>query len=335
MKLSIVTASSPVGHVELAAGLSRLRAESFDLRVNPQTLERSFLFAGTDESRAQAILDAAHDPETDVVWCARGGYGAGRVVGLLDRMSRDLGASGDLAAPRQKLLVGYSDVTVLHEFVRNRWGWKTLHGVMPASDWTKVEPDALRATFDLVKRNRPTLKYESTPLWWIEGPPPRDVTGELIGGNLSLVHTLAGTPYEYEPTGKILFLEDIGEKIYAIDRYVVQMEQAGMFDGLAAIVLGDFTDCRDEDNTMQNPDQAARSAGGPERVSLRPTFSLETGLSEIFGRIARERGIPLARGLPVGHGPNFWPLPLGARYTLTRSGLLKLDAWDWLTASRA
>jgi muramoyltetrapeptide carboxypeptidase len=250
-------------------------------------------------------------------------------------MSRDLATQRDLATPREKLLVGYSDVTVLHEFVRNRWGWKTLHAVMPASDWNKVEPDALRATFDLVKRIRPALKYESTPLWWIEGPPPRDVTGELIGGNLSLVHTLAGTPYEYDPTGKILFLEDIGEKIYAIDRYVVQMEQAGMFDGLAAIVLGDFTDCRDEDNTMLNPDESARSAGGPERVPLRPTFSLETGLSEIFGRIARERGIPLARGLPVGHGPNFWPLPLGARYTLTRHGLLKLDAWDWLTASPA
>jgi muramoyltetrapeptide carboxypeptidase len=318
MRVGVVATSSPVGLVELDRGLGFLRQLGFEPVVHPLTRTRDFLFAGGDEARAQAILDMARDASIEAVWCARGGYGGGRLVPLLNR-----------DVPAGKLLIGYSDITVLHEFVRSRWNWSTLHAVMPASNLQDVEPAALRATADLVMRRRPELAYEQQPLEVVHAP-PGPITGQVIGGNLSLVHTLAGTRLQFDPRDKILFLEDISEKVYAIDRYVVQMEQAGMFDGLSAIVLGDFTSCEDESNTMLDPAGGNDAVGKPKRVPLRPTFELDHALREIFGRVTSPRGIPLYRKMPVGHGPNYWPLPLGARARIDETGHFTLQEWSWL-----
>lgn len=318
MRVGVVATSSPVGLVELDRGLAFLTQLGFDPIVHPLTRAREFLFAGADEARAEALLEMARDPSIEAIWCARGGYGAGRLIPLLDRH-----------VPAGKLLIGYSDITILHEFVRRRWNWSTLHAVMPASNLQDVEPAALHATADLVMRRRPELVYEQRPLEVLQAP-PASVDGQVIGGNLSLVHTFAGTRLQFDPRDKILFLEDINEKVYAIDRYVVQMEQAGMFDGLSAVVLGDFTSCEDENNTMLDPAGGTDTVGKPKRVPLRPTFELDFALRQIFGRVTSPRGIPLFRKMPVGHGPNYWPLPLGARARIDALGNFKLMEWSWL-----
>ncbi|MDB5298169.1 MAG: putative muramoyltetrapeptide carboxypeptidase, partial [Phycisphaerales bacterium] len=142
-----------------------------------------------------------------------------------------------------------------------------------------------------------------------------DVAGDVVGGNLSLWASLAGTPWQPDARGKILFFEEVGERLYRVDRMVVQLEQAGMFDGAVAVMLGDFTDCGDESPTMAGGD-------GRPAVPLRPVVPLADGLGEAFGRVARRLGVPLATGLPVGHGPNYWPLRLGERHRLTAGGAL-------------
>ena len=318
MRVGVVATSSPVGLVELDRGLGRLRQLGFEPVVHPGVRSRDFIFAGTDEARAQAFLEMARDPSIDALWCARGGYGAGRLIPLLGH-----------DVPAGKLLIGYSDITVLHEYVRTRWKWSTLHAVMPASNLDDVEPAALNATAELVMHRKPELAYEQKPLDVVHAP-SAPVRGEVIGGNLSLIHTLAGTRLQFDPRGKILFLEDISEKVYAIDRYVVQMEQAGMFDGLAAVVLGDFTACEDESNTMLDPSNGTDQAAKPRRVSLRPTFELDFALAQIFGRVTSARNIPLYRRMPVGHGPNYWPLPLGAKATIDSQGHFRLVDWSWI-----
>ncbi|MDB5294446.1 MAG: hypothetical protein JWO31_429, partial [Phycisphaerales bacterium] len=126
-RIGIVSLSSPVGPVELERGLARLRAGGLSYVVHPDALARSFVTAGTDEQRARSLLDYAFDDAVDVVWCSRGGYGAARLLPLL------AAATPPGRRPRPKLLVGYSDVTALHEYVRNAWGWRTLHAPMVAA----------------------------------------------------------------------------------------------------------------------------------------------------------------------------------------------------------
>ena len=126
--VGIFAASSVVPKLEFDAGVEHLREFGFDPRIEAQVTTEHFLFPGTDAARAEAIHRLALDPSVDVLWAARGGYGAGRLLPLLEKLTSERGA------PRQKkLLVGYSDVTLLHEFVRARWGWSTLHAPMPAA----------------------------------------------------------------------------------------------------------------------------------------------------------------------------------------------------------
>src|SRR5207244_5093163 len=127
MRVGIVAASSQVPAVEFEAGVRHLKEFGFEPVVHEQVSARHFIFPGTDEERARGFFEYAKDPGISIVWMARGGYGAQRILPLLDELTAKQGK------PAKKLLVGYSDVTVLHEYVRTRWGWSTLHAPMPAA----------------------------------------------------------------------------------------------------------------------------------------------------------------------------------------------------------
>jgi muramoyltetrapeptide carboxypeptidase len=263
----------------------------------------------------------AVDPAIPVLWAARGGYGAGRTLPWLEKLTKERGA------PKQKkLLVGYSDVTMLHEFVRSRWGWSTLHAPMPAaSNFSNLDPREWQAIVDYVNGKPATPPWLDTTLRWMNRPPHQTIRAELIGGNLSLWAAHAGTRFAQAGEGRIIFLEDVDEPFYRIDRMMVQLEQSGMLDGAAAVVLGDFTNCRDEDNQCL----ADRASGA--KKPLRKVFQQDEAFEHIFTELGERIDVPIATGLPVGHGPHYAPLPLGARYELTADGKLKLLEWDWLT----
>jgi len=258
-------------------------------------------------------------PDFDAIWMARGGYGAQRILPLLDELTARGGR------PKKKLLIGYSDVTVLHEYVRTRWGWSTLHARMPAeSTFAKTDSREWQATLDYVRGSAADAPWALQPLTWMNDPPTKTLHGELIGGNLSLWASLVGTPYAQSGRGKFIFLEDTDEPFYRIDRMMIQCEQAGSFDGALAIILGDFTDCKDESNTCLADAQTG------QRKPLRKVYEKAEAFEAIFTQLANRVGVPLASGLPVGHGPSYSPLPLGANYTLSPDGLLRLTDWDWL-----
>jgi muramoyltetrapeptide carboxypeptidase len=320
MRIAVVAASSVVPRVELDEGVERLRVEGLEVRVWPQVYQRHFTYAGDDVSRARAFYDAACDPDIEVVWMARGGYGAARVTRLVEEWGQREGLPS-----AGKLLAGYSDVTVLHEYARRRWGWATLHAPMPAeADFGRFDARHWRALIDLVRRRHPGSVW-GTVRWVV--PPTQDVEGMLVGGNLSLWASMVGTGTEFEPSraaGGILFLEDIGERYYRIDRMLQQVVRAGLLEGCRAIVLGDFADCDDD------PVKMVRGQRPGERVPLRPRIGWEEAVAEIFGKL----GVPVAVGLPVGHGPNFAPLPLGARYRVGADGAVELVGWEWLNFPR-
>lgn len=318
--VGIFAASSIVPAIEFDAGIEHLKKSGFDPRVQPQVAEHWFMFPGSDDARAKSIYELASDPGIPVLWAARGGYGAGRLLPLLENLTRARGVPA-----QKKLLVGYSDVTVLHEFVRTRWGWSTLHAPMPAaSNFDALDQAEWRAIVDLVQHKPTALPWENATLRWMTGAPSSTIRGELIGGNLSLWSALAGTPWAQSGARKIIFLEDVDEAFYRIDRMMIQLEQSGAFDGAQAIVLGDFTHCHDEDNTCR------ASAVSNERKPLRKVFDQDEAFERIFPPLSSRTGVPIAIGLPVGHGPNFAPLPLGGQYELSPTGHLKLLGWDWL-----
>jgi muramoyltetrapeptide carboxypeptidase LdcA involved in peptidoglycan recycling len=145
-----------------------------------------------------------------------------------------------------------------------------------------------------------------------------------------------GTPYAGRANGKILFLEDVDERPYRIDRMLTQLVQSGGLVGVRAIILGDFTNCDDEASMClkpleagTNPYQLLEGIERRERIPLRKVFPLDAALGEILGTVGQRLKIAVAVGLPVGHGPNYSPLPLGAEYRLTPDGKLKMTRWDW------
>ena len=318
--VGIFAASSVVPKHEFDAGVEHLRQNGFDPRIEAQVTSEEFMFPGTDDARAEAIYRLALDPNIQVLWAARGGYGAGRLLPLLEKLTNERGAP-----TQKKLLVGYSDVTVLHEFVRARWNWSTLHAPMPAaSNFAKLEAREWQAIVDYVNGKPATPPWLDATLRWMNRPPSQTLRAELIGGNLSLWAALAGTRFAQAGEGKIIFLEDVDEPFYRIDRMMIQLEQSGMLDGAAAIVLGDFTNCKDENN------QCLASPGSEEKKPLRKVFQQDEAFEHIFTALGERVEVPIGIGLPVGHGPNYAPLPLGARYELTVGGRLKLREWDWL-----
>ncbi len=331
-RIGIFAASSIVPVAELNLGVALLKDAGFDVFVHPQLYGRHFIYPGTDAQRAAALYEMACDEQIDVLWAARGGYGAAKILPLLDQLTRERGKP-----KRCKLLAGFSDVTVLHEFVRQRWGWATLHSAMPAGmSFARLRAEDRDATLACVRGEPTRFRWEQTSLEFITAPPSQSISAELIGGNLSLWQTLAGTPYAPDVAGKILFFEDVDERPYRLDRMLTQIVQSGGLDDVRAILLGDFTRCDDESNLCfkpldagEDPRQLLADADKREQIPIRETFSIDASLKEIFGSVGERLKIPIARGLPVGHGPNYCPLPLGATYQLAPNGSLTLKNWAW------
>ena len=232
MNVTVVAPCGPDVPLRLANGVGRLEDLGFAVAVDPQCYATARYTAGPDAVRAAAFLRAAFDPACDVVWCARGGYGATRLLPIL---------AGSHAPPlcnsgRPKTLVGFSDVTALHAFCAHRWGWRTVHGPMVVTSYREPDDD-FRRTAALVRGGPPTY----AALRWLTGAPQEPIVAPLVGGNLSVWNAMTGTPHQPTAAGAIAFFEDVREEGYSIDRMLTQLRQSGGLSGVRAFVLGPFT----------------------------------------------------------------------------------------------
>lgn len=227
--------------------------------------------AGGDAARCAALQQALEDERVDAVFCARGGYGAMRLLQRLD--PRALSA-------RRVPLVGFSDVTALHAWA-SRAGIPSVHGPVVTQLPRLPEVEVLHL-FELLEGKRLPELRGLTPLR------PGRARGPLRGGNLTLLSHLLGTPYFPDLTGAILLLEDVGEAPYRLDRMLTQLRLAGALSGVAGILLGEFTDCDER-------------AGGSS-----PLLSAARVLEERLGELE----VPVLAGAPVGHGRHNEALPL-------------------------
>ncbi|HEX8616795.1 MAG TPA: LD-carboxypeptidase [Thermoanaerobaculia bacterium] len=269
----------------------------FKVIIGAHAFDRHGYFAGTDRDRADDLNRMFADDRIAGIICYTGGWGSPRVLPYLDY---------DLIARKPKVLIGYSDITALLNPIFQRTGLVTFHGPVSSSTYDPytienfrkvlmtpepagiLAPPAKKATELIDKTNR-ILRVS-----------PGKATGRLAGGNLTMLAALMGTPYEIDTRGAILFLEDIREELYRVDRMLTQLALGGKFDDMAGVAFGRCTDC---------------SYKGP-------TFSLEEILRDRFGSLKK----PALSGLSFGHIEQKLTLPVGVMATLDAdAGTLSLD----------
>ncbi len=262
-----------------------MRALGFRVKTGEHYAVRYGHLAGTDVERAGDLNAMFADEEVKAIVCVRGGSGAARLLPLLDY---------DTIRRNPKVLLGYSDITALHSAIHARTGLVTFHGPIGAGSWNSFNVDQFRRMF----LERELVRYENLAEAGDELVPRRNRTltitggkarGELVGGNLAVLTGLAGSPYLYDFTGKILFLEDVSEAPYRIDRMFSTLKLIGALDRIAGFVFGQCTDC--------DPGEGYGSLT----------------LDQIFDDHIKPLGIPAYRGAMIGHIREQFIVPVGGR----------------------
>lgn len=286
--IAIVAPASVPEREAIERATSRLGEMGFRIKFFGDVYRRHGYLAGDDETRADELMQAVADPKVTAIFPARGGTGITRLLDLLDY---------NLFRKHPKILAGFSDITALHAALQREAGWVTFHSPHPMDGIGSPEglSDLTARTFwrAILGENYSTHEkpgYE-LPLTDIERSNivtmiPGKTQGNIVGGNLSLVCTLLGTPYEFDMQGRILLLEEVAEQPYRVDRFLSQLRLAGKLDVLAGVILGQFTECEP-------------AAGKP---------SLD--LSEIFDTYFGNLGVPVLSNFPTGHTRENATLPL-------------------------
>ncbi|KKK37349.1 peptidase S66 [Mesobacillus campisalis] len=295
MKGDTVGVVAPAGTPKrqaLEKGVQFLVESGLQVQLGEHVHKEWGYLAGSDEERAEDLHRMFRDREIKAIFCARGGYGSARMATLLDY---------SLISKNPKIFWGYSDITFLHLAIAKNTGLVTFHGPMIASDFGResIDPDTRESFQQVFSDQQQSFPYG--------GHPPLQTVvdglafGRLTGGNLTLMTSTLGTPYEIETTGKILFMEEINEEPRSVDRMLNQLLLAGKLQNAAGIVLGDFHDCTTED---------------------KPSFEL----AEVLEHYLKVANRPAVHGLKAGHcSPNFG-IPLGVNAILdTNRGQLQID----------
>lgn len=277
----MVAPSSPFDQAGFELGVARLRRR-YELSYEPEILTRTGFLAGDDQRRLRELRAALASPEVDVIIAARGGYGATRIAPLI---------AADEVRRHAPLLVGFSDVSALHALWAHA-GVGSLHGSMVATLGRVPEP--LFERFCAALEGRFPERFEGlTSL-------ARGVAeGVLLGGNLAVVCALLGTPLFPPLTDAVLFLEDIGERPYRVDRMLTSLRNAGVLRAVRAIVLGAFE----------------QGEPGQDGVTL----------ADVLSERLHDLGVPVVCGFPAGHIDDNSELPFGRRVTVDAdSGVLHI-----------
>ena len=261
---------------ELKDGIRFLKEWGLRPRVSKNIFGASKLFANSDEQRLLQLKKAFSAKDSKAVWCLRGGYGCIRLLEGLRKMKKP---------SQSKFLLGYSDITSLHEFLLSDWKWVTYHSPvldrlskhnLPEKDVNELRQVLLGEKVDVEFNNLKVLYAPKKKF---------SMTGEVHGGNMTVLQSSMGTPFQMKSHKGFIFFEDIGERPHRVDRMITQMSLAGTFDQTKAILLGDFlvSDKKEHKDIFQ----------------------------DVWMRFARERKIPVIMNMPVGHGGRQKLLPLG------------------------
>ncbi|MCF6365503.1 MAG: LD-carboxypeptidase [Bacteroidales bacterium] len=281
-KIGLITPAGFITKQKLKNAVQNIENLGFEAFWYGSVSDKKGYLAGTDKARIEELHKMYKNNSVKAILCVRGGYGATRILDLIDY---------ELIKQNPKPLIGYSDITALHSAIYKKTGQIGFHGTVGASIFTEFTLKNFKEVFCEKKEvvnytSSETSNYKHYTIH--EGK----ASGKLAGGNLSLINSLLCTPYDVNWDNKIVFIEEINEPPYKIDRLLTQLIQAGKFKKVKGIIFGIFNRCEGKDFNVKNED----------------TFSLKEILSEKIKPLK----IPAAYGFPFGHIKNQIILPIGA-----------------------
>jgi len=268
-----VAPAGPVDPSELSLGIEALKSLGYEVVLGRHVYEKKAYLAGADSHRIKDLNDAIRDPDVEAVFCARGGYGTMRLLP---------GVEYEAFSRAPKIIVGFSDVTALLHALYQECGVTTFHGPM-VRNFRSREDRNLAALMKMITTNEPwQMRLDEAKILR-----PGSAEGIIMGGNLSMIASLIGSSYFPQVKDCLLFLEDTDEPLYRIDRMLTSLRLRGVFEGVSAVVAGEFRSCGKEE-----------------------------GLYELLMGVTEALNIPVILGAPFGHGNQNFPFPIGVQAVL-------------------
>jgi muramoyltetrapeptide carboxypeptidase len=277
--VGIVSPASKIDEKHVKSAVGQLRALGYNVPVGDYALEQHNTFAGTDMQRASDLQTMLDDPEVKAILCSRGGYGTLRTL-------QHVSWNGFKKHP--KWIVGFSDITALHSAL-HKMGYASIHGVMTAYFTNEGKPSKSLQTLMNALTGVPNKYTFAHSKYNVTG----EASGVVIGGNLSVLLSLRGTPIDIDTRGKILFIEDLAEYLYYIDRIMMNLKTGGVFEGLKGLIVGGFTGLKDNDTP----------------------FGMT--YEEIILDSVQEYNFPVAFDFPAGHQPENYAIKMGCEAQIT------------------
>ena len=281
--------SSPAGYISLeqiGPSVSQMQSWGFNIMVGNTIGKRDFTYGGTDEERLSDFQNMLDDPNIGAIMCARGGYGFVRIIDQLDFSS---------FKKKPKWIIGFSDITVLHCHLARNYGIASIHAKMCNSfpdDWLKADPMQIETILSIKNALKGFQMGYTAPAHAKNRSGKAE--GTLVGGNLSIIETLAGSESDLKTENKILFIEDTGEYLYSIDRMLWNLKRSGKLEKLSGLIVGGF---------KVKPDDAGEAFG--------------KNVYDIVLEKVKDYNYPIAFDFPVGHQRNNYALKCGLNHVLT------------------
>lgn len=276
--IGIIAPASCTSYEKVLDAKKNIEGMGYKVVLGECTNKQWYSYAGTDEERAREINSFFANKDIEAIICMRGGYGCNRLIEYVDF---------EVIRNNPKIFVGYSDITTLHMAINEKTGLVTYHGPMAVSNFSgEYNQDTYRDFIEVVSEvSKPReIKNFSKELGVLcEGK----AKGKLVGGNLATLIATLGTEYDLDYEGKILFLEEIGEKTYKVDRFLNQLKKHKVFKKISGVILGDFKNCL-------------------------PDSEKDMSLMEVFEDYFKNLGKPVIYNLESGHSEPMLTLPFGA-----------------------
>ncbi|MFS4431711.1 S66 peptidase family protein [Chryseobacterium sp. S90] len=294
-KIAVISPAGAVDASQMEKGIEMIKSRGFEPVLGEHLYTRfsnGYNYAGTEQERIKDINWALNDTEIRAVWASRGGYGCQHLI-------QHLKMKGFTENP--KWYIGYSDNTVIQSYLLKK-GFVSIHGQTIKTSSFGVTDESYDLIFDILKGKTPKYSLESHQ-FNKEG----NIEGELIGGNLALVYALLGTKFSFDFKDKILFIEDIGENFYALDRMIMSLELAGVFSKIKGLIIGGMTNMGDE----------------KENKSYEESFD-EFAYKLISERISKYK-FPVVFGFPNGHIKDNRPLLIGGQVKMKVGTKVKIE----------
>jgi len=288
--IGIIAPARSISREELQPAIELFENWGLEVKLGEHIFHSFHQLAGRDEERAEDLQSFLDDPSIKAIVCARGGYGT---IKLMEHLNFEQ------FTKHPKWIVGYSDITVLHSYITQKLGIKTLHATMPLNITNPAED---LPAMELLKK---VLFGEAIEYTWstsTEFKLPGTISGEVTGGNLSVLYSLRGTGFDIDSTGKILFIEDLDEYLYHIDRMLMNFKHGNIFTGLKALLVGGMTDMNDNKTPYG--------------------FTAH----EIIKNITKEYTFPVIFDFPAGHFKNNLPVIMGSELKIQKEGEDKMKA---------